>query len=1158
MKTKKLLATALALSLALGSVALPAAESGVKFNLGITASAEDEITSGDFKYTLLSDGTAEITGYTGQDSNLTIPDTIDGIVVTKIGSWSFQDSADFLISITIPDTVTWIGQLVFYGCTNLRSINLSQNIQHIGDTTFYGCSSLESIVLPNGLTSIEKQMFSGCKSLKNIEIPNSVTSIGEYAFYGCSSLKSINLPDNVTTIGTAIFEDCINLTSIAIPENVTNISDLAFCGCNNLKEIELPNKSINFGDLTFFMTNINDIYYSGSKEEWQEIINYNDGKLTNSTKIHYNAITKINNDYKYEILSDNTIKITKYLGDESYVKIPRTINGYEVSKIGSDSFSGDWNEETQQYESKIQEVIIPNGVTDIESSAFFICSNLKKITIPSSVVTIGSCAFYGCRELNNVIIPNGVQTIGNFAFDSCSNLSDITISSTVSNIGVYAFGYKNGFNYYFSNGNVDLKKIDEFCMLCLPTTFAETYATNYGLAYLNTYGETVYMKVGEQKNIIFSSKTLTEFDPFNINLHVNDNSVISASTSSILLTQDLCKYTISVNSFNSGSTNLFICDKNGVLQAAYIIYVEDNYLANTVINNSCTSDGWIEYNSTNSEESYCEKKPAFGHNYSDEWIIDIPETCTTSGLKSHHCLNCDEKIDVTNIPATGHNFSDEWTIDTPATCTTTGSKSHHCANCDEKADVIEIPATGHSFGIWTAIKEPNCTESGIEERICSACEEKETREIDATGHKFSDKWTIDTPATCTTTGSKSHHCANCDEKADVTEIPATGHTVVIDKAVPAGCTTDGKTEGSHCSVCGKVIKAQETVKATGHKYGEWTITKKATCTTAGVKTRICSVCGNKETVSIPATGHKYKTTVVAPTYASKGYTLHKCSCGASYKDKYTAKKTVPTVKAKTTYTCTSNAVRINWNKVSGATGYKIYRYNSKTKKWDAIKTITGGTTTSYKNSSLKSGTVYKYKVKAFVKQSGKYYYGNSSSTITTATKPATAKITKTSKSTTSVSLYWKKVTCSGYKIQKYNPSTKKWTTVKTVSSGTTNYKISGLKSNTSYKFRVCAYKSDGKNTLLGDWSTVTVKTAAKKSVSTGGTKTGTTSPTQNGNGTSSGEVRTYVLNTSTMKFHLPTCRTLKRMNGANKQDYKGTRNNIIAQGYSPCGVCNPL
>lgn len=102
----------------------------------------------------------------------------------------------------------------------------------------------------------------------------------------------------------------------------------------------------------------------------------------------------------------------------------------------------------------------------------------------------------------------------------------------------------------------------------------------------------------------------------------------------------------------------------------------------------------------------------------------------------------------------------------------------------------------------------------------------------------------------------------------------------------ATCTSPG-TETRTCSKC-KKVETKTTTAAKGHSFGSWVTTKSATCTASGTKTRTCTSCGYKETQTIAATGHKYTTTVVAPTISSMGYTLHKCSvCGYSYKDNYT-------------------------------------------------------------------------------------------------------------------------------------------------------------------------------------------------------------------------------------------------------------------------------
>ncbi len=243
-------------------------------------------------------------------------------------------------------------------------------------------------------------------------------------------------------------------------------------------------------------------------------------------------------------------------------------------------------------------------------------------------------------------------------------------------------------------------------------------------------------------------------------------------------------------------------------------------------------------------------------------------------------------------------------------------------------------------------------------------------------------------------------------------------------------------------IWGKAAKVITESKPHTHTWDSGKVTKAATYAATGVKTYTCTVCGAEKTSSI-------------------------------------AKKTVKKLTAKTTYTCTTNAIRINWNKLSGVTGYKIFRYDDAKKKWVAVKAIYNPNTTNYKISGLKSGKVYKFRVKAFVKENGKFYFGESCSTISTATRPNTTTVTKANKTSTAVRLFWKKTTCTGYRILRYDSATKKWVRVTAVgSSATTQYKISGLKKNTTYKFKVQPYVKVGSKVIDGAASAVfTVKTA---------------------------------------------------------------------------------
>ncbi len=245
------------------------------------ALAEDTPTtyiSGDYKYILLADDTAQITDYTGSAKKVTIPAKLDGHTVTTIGEEAFKYCWE-LTSITIPDSVTTIGDGAFYGCPSLTGITIPDSVTSIGTNPFAFCAVLtdiqvslnhptlatidgvlfekatkklicypcafteKSYAIPRGIRVIGDNAFSSCESLTSITIPDTVTTIGGYAFYGCESLTSIAIPDSVTTIGDSAFSRCSSLTSITIPDTVTTIGRWAFDGCSALKTVTVTRGS---------------------------------------------------------------------------------------------------------------------------------------------------------------------------------------------------------------------------------------------------------------------------------------------------------------------------------------------------------------------------------------------------------------------------------------------------------------------------------------------------------------------------------------------------------------------------------------------------------------------------------------------------------------------------------------------------------------------------------------------------------------------------------------------------------------------------------------------------------------------------------------------------------------------------------------------------
>ena len=499
-------------------------------------------------------------------------------------------------------------------------------------------------------------------------------------------------------------------------------------------------------------------------------------------------------------------------------------------------------------------------------------------------------------------------------------------------------------------------------------------------------------------------------------------------------------------------------------------------------------------------KAYGEMKPhSYTHKKSPEYLKSAA-TCTAKAVYYTSCADCGLSSKGTADEATfeygnalGHKYG-EWVSNGDGThsrvCAndSTHIETKNChggkATCTAKA-ICEVcgkaygKMTAHTFTAKSTVsrylkKAATCTEKSEYYVSCAGCglsskgtKSEATFEGSALGHLLT-QWNV-TDASCTESGSEERHCTRCDYK-QTQIIPAKGHTFgewKITKNV--GCVTDGE-QTRECTVCGS--KETKVIAATGvHVYGGWKVTKAPTCTTAGVKERTCTGCNAKETMTLQATGHKYTTSTVKPTYSAKGYTLYKCSlCGKSYKSNYTNMLVLPSVSGLKATSRTDKSITLGWNRNANATGYVIEYYNGA--KWVKKSTVTKNTTVKYTVSSLKPGTVNKFRIRAYKATNYSAY-----SYITVNTLPSAVSGFKTVSKTSSTStLRWNKNTSAdGYIIERYIVN--RWIqTQKVVGSGNVSTTIKSLTAGSTNKLRIRAYKTINKKTEYSSYTYLNVKT----------------------------------------------------------------------------------
>ena len=334
-----------------------------------------------YKYSLDEDGNATITGYSGSVSALAIPQTIDGHKVVAIGEGAFKGTC--LVNVTIPDTVTVIGDSAFENCDNLKNVKISENLKKLGMMAFGNCDALTEIEIPKNITTVAynefynpvRGPFTGSNSLQTVVFEEGMTWLPGYILAGCSGFTTVKIPETVTEIGKGAFRDCSRLESITIPDTVTMIGDSAFENCDNLKNVKISENLKKLGMMAFG---------------------------------NCDALTEI--------------EIPKNITTVAYNEFYNPVRG---PFTGSDS---------------LQTVVFEEGMTWLPAYILSGCSGFTTVKIPETVTEIGGGAFRDCSRLESITIPDTVTMIGDSAFENCDNLKNVKISENLKKLGMMAFG----------------------------------------------------------------------------------------------------------------------------------------------------------------------------------------------------------------------------------------------------------------------------------------------------------------------------------------------------------------------------------------------------------------------------------------------------------------------------------------------------------------------------------------------------------------------------------------------------------------------------------------------------------------------------------------------------------------------------------------------
>ncbi len=417
-----------------------------------TALAAETRVEGDYTYTVLDDGTAQITRYSGTASELTVPATLGGADVSSIGFRAFENNDD-IKSITFPDTLRTIGESAFYGCDLLETIDFSTGVTEIGKLAFERCLALQAVDIPSNVRSIGEKAFNACPILGTVTLHDGLESMGN-RFLAGTVVTEVYLPSTLVS-GSNAFAEMEMLESVAFGAELTAIPNELFRNNGSIRSLTIPNTVTTIGHSCMSqMGALESVVIGDSVTEMGNDVLFDCNRLssvtfgTGLTSLPSSALQSCEN-LKTVVIPDNITVI----GNAAFKDCSRLASvtlGNNVTNLGNYSFE----------RTAITEITLPATVTE-GMYPFNECASLKTIhfaegtttlvrglfqktavetvVIPDGVTALPADLFSGCQQLTSVTLPAALKSIGSYAFASCTALETLDIPESVKLIDSYAF-----------------------------------------------------------------------------------------------------------------------------------------------------------------------------------------------------------------------------------------------------------------------------------------------------------------------------------------------------------------------------------------------------------------------------------------------------------------------------------------------------------------------------------------------------------------------------------------------------------------------------------------------------------------------------------------------------------------------------------------------